>query len=249
MPNKSCSEFNICDYQKEGLYVILPDSTCLELTKDNIEKEAKKFWEDPSKITPKIKKAIDFQKCSYCPRKAKSDICDAIRPVLPFLEIVDKYVSFDEATALYRGKEGLLYSKRTTMQEALKYVSILSLTYYHQTNRKYWKYYYGIIPLMGGKEAASRMYLNMYWLHKGNIEEINKVIERFTSELRESSSNQVKRLNLVCKNDAFMNAFVSTQIATEFLSMNIDEALTKAVETFGKEAADSGYIPTSILSQ
>lgn len=34
-------------------------------------------------------------------------------------------------------------------------------------------------------------------------------------------------MNLICKNDAFMNAFVNTQIATVFLNMDIENLLLK----------------------
>jgi hypothetical protein len=97
--------------------------------------------------------------------------------------------------------------------------------------QKYWKYYYGIIPIMGGREVATRVYLNMYWLHKGNLEEIREMIKRFGEELRVSSTNQVRRLNLVCKNDAFVNAFVNTQLVTQFL-VNIEGILTKSFDDF-----------------
>jgi len=97
--------------------------------------------------------------------------------------------------------------------------------------QKYWKYYYGIIPIMGGREVATRVYLNMYWLHKGNLEEIKEMLKRFGEELRVSSTNQVKRLNLVCKNDAFVNAFVNTQLVTQFL-VNIESILTKSFDDF-----------------
>lgn len=225
----------LSDFEKEGLYLIFPDSTRLELTKDNIEKTSENFWQDASKITPEMKKAIDFQKCYFCPRKNKEDICDSIRPVLPFLDKVDKYVSFDEVIAAYKSnQDGLLHIKKTTMQDALRYVSILSLLRYNMVLRKYWRYYYGVIPLMGGKEVACLIYINMYWQHKGSKEELDSVIAKFREEIRVSSENQVKRMNLVCKNDVLINAFVNTQIVSEFLAMDIEDAIVKSVNEFDK---------------
>ncbi len=73
--------------------------------------------------------------------------------------------------------------------------------------------------------VAARIYLNIYWLHKGNKEEIDKVISQFQEGLMLTTTNQVKRLGLICKNDAFMNAFVNAQMTTQFLSMDIDSIL------------------------
>ena len=227
-------DLRLSDFEKEGLYLLFPDSTRLELTKENIEQVTDRYWRDPTKIPQEMRKAVDFQKCYFCPHKNEEDICDSIRPLLPFLDIVDKYVSFDEVIAVYKGNEdNLVHVKATTMQNALRYVSILSLLRYNLVLQKYWKYYYGIIPIMGGREVAARVYLNMYWFHKGNLEEMKAMIRRFGEELRVSSTNQVKRLNLVCKNDAFVNAFVNTQLVTQFL-IDIDDILTKSFSDFEK---------------
>ena len=222
----------LSDFEKEGLYLLFPDSTKLELTKENIEKVTGLYWQDFTKIPEDKRKAIDFQKCYFCPHRNEEDICDSIRPVLPFLDMVDQYVSYDKVIAVYKGNEDkLVHVRATTMQDALKYVSILSLLRYNLVLQKYWKYYYGIIPIMGGREVATRVYLNMYWLHKGKLEEIKEIIKRFKEELKVSSANQVRRLNLVCKNDAFVNAFVNTQLVTQFL-INIEDILTKSFNEF-----------------
>jgi len=230
----------LSDYLQKGLYLILKDSTKIVLTREHIENTAKEYWNKPDKISPKVKSAVEFQRCPFCPLKGKDDFCDAIRPVLPFLEIIDKYVSFDEVAAIYKEDDNkLLHVGNTTMQEALKYVSVISLMQYCQIGRKYWKYYMGIMPLKGGKEATMRMYLNMHWLHKGNKEEINKMVNIFIEQLRITSQNQVTRMNLICKNDVFMNAFVNTQIATEFLSMDIEKTAAKAFEAFEKDIVEN----------
>jgi len=236
MAGERTVNLRLSDYKKEGLYLLFPDSTRLDLTKENIERTTEEFWKDPSKITPEVKRAIAFQKCPFCPRKGKKDICDALRPIVPFLEHIDKYVSFNKVLAVYKEKDGeILHVADTTMQTALRYVSILGLLFYHQMGIRYWKYYYGIIPLEDSKEAAIKIYLNMYWYHKGNRGEIDKIIAKFNEELRITSQNQVKRLGLICKNDAFVNAIVTTHIATEFLTMGADKILEKAFASFEEE--------------
>ena len=163
-------------YTEKGLYLVFPDSTSLELTRSNIERLAAQYWDDPASIPPDVKTSAEIKRCDISPVKEKPGLCDALRPVLPFLKEVDKYISFDKVTAIYKGdKKEDLYVSETTMQEALKYVSILSLMYYCQVGRQYWKYFHGIIPFMSPKEIALRIYLNMYWFHKGDKEAINKL--------------------------------------------------------------------------
>jgi len=233
---KRIPDFRLIDFEKEGLYLLFPDSTKLDLTRDNIQKVTESYWQDPAKIPEGARKALEFQKCYFCPHRDKEDICDSIRPVLPLLDMVDKYVSYDEVIAVYKSNEGkLLHVRESTMQDALKYVSMLSLLRYNLVLQKYWKYYFGVIPIMSGKEVAMRVYLNMYWLHQGNLEEVGKIIKRFKEELKISSANQVNRLNLVCRNDAFMNAFVNTQLATQFLTY-MEDILTKSFNEFERSS-------------
>jgi len=225
------------DYQEKGLYIILPDSSRLVLTKSNIENTAGEFWKDPARIPQYVKEAAEFQRCSFCPLKGIDELCDAIRPIFPFLGIIDKYVSFDEVVAIYKGEEKeLLHLADTTMQDALKFVSILSLTQYCQIGRKYYRYYFGVVPIMKPKGMASRLYLNIYWLHKADKESIAKLIKLFIEEMRITAQNQVKRLNLICKNDAFMNAFVNTQVVNEFLQMDIEKTVEASFNEFDQGA-------------
>ena len=228
--------FDLNDFEQEGLYLIFPDLSRVVLTRERIQKITKEYWENPEKISPKVKTAVEFQRCPFCPLKGQKDFCDALRPILPFLEVIDKYVSFDKVTAIYKSKNKELYHVAdTTMQEALKFVSTMSLMQYCQIGRKYWKYYLGIMPLIGGQEMARRLFLNIYWLNKGDMEAINKTIAIFDEQIRITANNQVKRMNLICKNDAFMNAFVNTQAATMFLSMDIQKSVAKAFDEFEQE--------------
>ncbi len=233
-------DLNFDDFTRKGLYLIFPDSSRLDLTKENIEAVVEKFWNDPAKISPQIKQAAEFQRCHFCPLKRQEDMCDAIRPTMPFLDVVDKYLSFDGVIAVFKGDRDVLYVSSTTMQEALKYVSALSLMYYCRKGRTHWRYYYGINPLMRPKEIAARLYLNIYFLHNGDKEKVREEITALQEEVMVTSKNQVARMNLVCSKDAFMNAFVNTQISTEFLSMDMDKILEKSFEDFAREYKELG---------
>ncbi len=231
----------LADYDQEGLYIISEDSKPLVLTRDNIEQTAKKFWEDPGSISPKVKAAAEFQRCDFCPLNKIGGLCDAIRPTFPFLDALDKYVSHNQVIAVYKDDKGVLSAHSTTMQKALRYLSVLSLVYYCQLTRKYWKHFWGIMPLMEAQEIAARLYLNFFYLNGGSKRKTEKSISKFKEEMTITSNNQVKRMNLVCDNDAFMNAFVNTQIITDILSFNVAKIVDEGFDT--RKPAD---LPTSL---
>jgi hypothetical protein len=138
MEEKKTIDFKFSDYEQKGLYLLFEDSTKLTLTEKEIENVSQKIWDNPAKITPEVRDASDFKSCTICPERGKKGICYALRPVLPFLEIIDKYVSFDRVTAFYKGDdEKLLYISDSSMQDALQYISILSLMYYCRVGRKW----------------------------------------------------------------------------------------------------------------
>lgn len=228
---------NICtdDYDEEGLYLIFPDSTRLTLTTESILRIYNEFWKDLSKVPIDLKKIYEYPRCKICPLGDKTGLCRAFYPLVPFLKELEKYLSFDKTIAIYKGaKEGSLFIKDTTLQDALKSVSILSLMYYCHVGIKYGRYFYGIMPLMDVEKIASRLYLNIFWFHNGKENEINRVISQFNEELRNTSKNIVERLNLICKSDAFMNAFVITQITTERLTTPMKDRIKKEFDDFIK---------------
>jgi hypothetical protein len=103
------------------------------------------------------------------------------------------------------------------MQEALKYLSIISLFDYCEIGKLYKKYYYGIIPLCDSKTIAKKIYLNMFFINSqrykssmalNDFYDKNKeFIEEFISKITIISENQIKRIQLVCNSDAFINAY------------------------------------------
>jgi hypothetical protein len=223
------------DYQEIGLYLILQDSTHLVLTRDNIERVTSEYWRDPDKMPPHVKQAVEFQRCPFCPLKGEGDLCDALRPVLPLVDVVDKYVSFDEVTAVYKpDTKELLHVSNTTMAEGLRYVCVLSLMHYCKTGRKYWQYYFDIIPVLGAIEFANRLYLNIHWIHEGNKDRIDGAISEFCEIITITTKNQLARLRLICKNDVFLNAFIGVQTITQLLNVSKDRLLEDSFHRFQK---------------
>jgi hypothetical protein len=233
MKENKTLELNLNNYEQKGLYLLFEDLTLLSLIESEIANVSKKYWADTTRIQPEVREVADFGLCPICPEKGEKGICFALRPVLPFLDVIDQYASYDKVTAIYKSDDKkLIHVSNTTMTVALQYISILSLMYYCRTGRKYWRYYFGVNPLMGVRETRNRLYLNIYWLHKGNLEEINRIISQFKNEIRITSQSQVKRMSLICKNDVFTNAFANTHIATEILSYDMEDALNESFHVF-----------------
>lgn len=84
---------------------------------------------------------------------------------------------------------------------------------------------------MEAQEVAARLYLNFFYLNDGSKRAAGKSISKFKEEITITSRNQVKRMNLVCDNDAFMNAFVNTQIITDILSFDIGKLVDEGFNT------------------
>ena len=216
---------------EEGLYLIFDDSVILPLTRDKIHKASTEFWLDSDRISDKVKQAAEFQRCDLCPLNKIGGLCDAIRPTMPFLDDIDKYFSYDQVTSVYNDGRNNLTINRTTMQEALKYLSILSLMHYCRLGRTYWKYFIGITPTMTPKQIAYQLYLNFYYLNDGKPRRIKKALSTFCDQITITCRNQVKRMNLACKNDVFMNAFVNTQLITQILSLDFDKTITEQFDS------------------
>jgi hypothetical protein len=225
MATEELLNFKLSDFSEKGLHLIFQDSNRLVLSEEKIKQFALKFLEDPAKVPPHIKKAVDFQACPICPKRHTGEFCHALCPCLPFLEIIDKYISLTKVTAVYKEREqGLLYVSNTDMQKALQFTSILSLMHYCEIGKQYRKYFFGVIPLMEIDDIVRRIYLNIYMSCYGDKKSIDAIIRKFQEEIFVTTSCQVKRLNLICKNDALVNALVLTQTAVDLLSLDINDA-------------------------
>ena len=99
-------------YPDEGMYLIFPGTSRLILTLNNISQVTERFWNEIDLSSGNLKQAIDFQRCAFCPLSGKEDFCDALRPILPFLDIMETFDSFTEVTAIYRESAKQLYPFR-----------------------------------------------------------------------------------------------------------------------------------------
>ncbi len=212
-----------------GLYLLWSDGGRLDLTRDRIEAHTRAMLDDPTKIPPHVKAAADYQPCSICPHRDDAEICHAIMTTLPFMDEIDRYMSYDSVVAVYRGEDDdVLHVRETVMQDALTYVSILALTQYCEVGCEYGKYFRSVDPLTPPAKIAAQLYRNIYVEAEGNMTSIEAIIRRMESEIGLTTRCQVARLQLISKKDAFVNAFVAAQTVIGILFMELNRRLKSA---------------------
>jgi len=221
---------NLSDFAEPGLYLLFPDGTRLDLTRKEIETRVRVILDDPEKIPPHVRAAADYEACAICPERNKAEICHAIMPTLCFLDELDRYMSYDVVTAVFCDPEsGALRIRETTMQEALQYVSILSLIDYCEVGRSYAPYFEGVDPLMPPPSIARAVFQNMYLACRGDMTRLQRILSTMQDELLHTAECQARRLRVISQRDALINAFVNTQMMTELMVLEV----RKMVEEMG----------------
>ncbi|HZP59531.1 MAG TPA: hypothetical protein VFB27_04340 [Opitutaceae bacterium] len=213
-------EFKSDDFERPGLYLLLSDGKRIVLTRERIKSFARTFESNLDQIPDEIRSAVAFQACEVCPERGKLIFCHALPATLAFFNELSSFKSHDRVAAVYRGAGcELVCIPDTSMQEALQYVAILSLMYYCEVGKKYWKFFTGVHPLMDTSDLTSRIHLNIFWHCQGEAEKIDRMVQAFADEITFTCECQVKRLRLICKNDALLNAFVNTQAQIECMAL------------------------------
>ena len=219
---KNKHELDISSFTEPGLYLLFPDGGRLDLTRKEIEARTRAMLDDPAIIPAHVRAATAYQPCDVCPERATAEICHAILTTLPFADEIDRHMSFDKVTAVYRDERSdTVLVRQTTMQEALQHIAILSLLYYCEVGRKYYPYFEGVNPLMPTDLIAKAVFLNMYSACRGNMQRLEEILHTMQAEIMQTARCQMKRLRLICRKDAFMNAFVNTHSTTELMLMEV----------------------------
>jgi hypothetical protein len=217
---------NTASFTEPGLYLLWPDGNRLDLNRTFIASWTEAMLNDPERIPPAVRAATAYHPCSICPERDHATICHAIIPTLPFTGDVDRYMSYDKVTAIYREADiDVISVVETTMQEALKFIVILSLTQYCEVGRKYGAYFQGINPLMQPPDIAAAVFRQVYLAAGGKLADVSSIILTMREELLLVVRCQIERLHLICTNDAFSNAFVSTYNVTELLFAEMEKCL------------------------
>ncbi len=215
---------DIATFQKPGLYLLLPNGERIDLTRQEIESRARVMLEDPDRIPAHMRAAVDYKPCDICPDREAAEICHAVLTTVPFGYEVGHFMSYDKVTAVFRDEHSeVLIVRDTTMQQALQYISILSVIYYCEVGKKYSTFFEGVNPIMPQSHIANIVLQNLYLSCKGNLPALESTLNTMQEELMQTVRCQMKRLQLICKGDAFLNAFVNTENTTELMLLAVRE--------------------------
>lgn len=220
MTNQKIISLNLTDFPVKGLYLIFDDQNRVDMIPEHIERISNEYWSDPQKIPEELKNDEIFMPCEHCPEFGNKVLCKALRPIFPYLDKVDKYMSYDKVTCVYRDDDPeVLYVSYTTVQRALVYISMLSMVFYCEMSEKYSQYLKDINPFTSNHLISKQIYANMYVEHNGDLSVIEPLLTDFKQEIFESTECLVKRLRKICKNDAFINAFINAHVIIDAIDM------------------------------
>ncbi len=197
-------------YNDEGMYVHCENGTIFNFSRKNVARLADEYWNSPEKLSDEIRHNEFFKTCSVCPYRGKDVMCSSIKPLLPFLENLNDFKSFDPVTLLFRDENGVVSIKKTDMQNALQYLTDISVFQYCEDMKIYKEYYLGIKPLQSTTEKVQVLLLNIFWKSGGDKDQTRKTIKELQKAIDITTRNCIKRLHLICRSDAFKNAYVKT---------------------------------------
>lgn len=220
------ADINLDRFPDPGLFLLFPDGERVDLTRASIELTRQLYLGDPARIPPEVRAATDYQPCAICPKRDTAEVCHAIMVVFPFLEDLDRHMSYDRVTAVYRGPDSpLLHVEETTLQRALNFLTMLSLLEYCEQGQLFAEYFRDVTPLMPTEQIARQVFLSLYLKHRGDAKAVREVIGRMQASLHVTTECQVKRIRLICRNDALANAFVNLHTAVTWLSFELQSRL------------------------
>ncbi len=235
------------DFTDPGLYILFKDDNSYHFSPKVIEQLSQEYWGDENKISEKTKGSFEFAKCGFCPDDRSSEICNGLKPLLPLIEMMEKYMSYEEVTAVFRNTDKSLIVKETTLQVALDYITMLSIMEYCEMTGTFSNYFDGVNPFSNRtvKQTCHQIYLNILHENQGNIAKTIKELNFFAERLKSSSNNRIRRLNLITTSDALANSFVRNTLSAQLLNLkakNLEKMLEKVQDEQPEEAIEEDIL-------
>lgn len=234
--------------EPDVLHLFFENGEKITFSPEQILDRAKSAWQSPELFPDEIKGAVEMEACDVCPLKGSVDLCHAIFPILHFLDAFEQHPSYERVTiAMINGETKAVQIQETSVQEALQPISILSLTSYCEVGHKYHELFYGVDPFLSPDEFVIRLAMNAFWLAQGNRELATERLKKLFEELEVTIHCQLKRISLITKGDAFLNAFVRMNILTKRLYARGFALVDKAFEAH-RASLPQELIPQSLTS-
>jgi hypothetical protein len=221
---QSLPTLDLNQFKKEGLYLFLENGRFIDFSRERIKQLGDEYWRNPDKLPEAVRQHEHFKTCTVCPYRGQDVFCSAMKPLLPFLEDMDAFKSFDKVVAVYVDKAGMIFVSHTTLQRALQYISNMALFEYCEDAKEYHHFFRGIYPLMDLDDAAAVLFLNLYWHYRGNLKKIDAELKQMADAVKVTSVSCVNRLRTMCHSDPFINSYIMTHTFAEVFS-NIDEIM------------------------
>jgi hypothetical protein len=201
---------------KEGLYLFFPDGKRVDLSRDRLNKESLRLEEELKSNPDKDYVDMVYRRCDVCPKKAVRGFC--VQPFLPVIAELGGYDSYAPVRAMYKppGSDYVIVAD-TTLQEALKYVTILSFTDYCETGLLYKELFHGVNPLTSTMEIVRTVHRELYWNLAGDESKMKDKIAEMRTVMAGIAPNLMVKIRRMIPNDALANSVHKIHIISEFL--------------------------------
>ncbi len=199
----------------EGLYLLLPDGQELSLHRDNVESCAQKMWDDPDLIPPPMKKDLRVLRCGFC--SETNGMCNSLRIILPQIQILHKYQSFDKVNVAIKTNERITYYPEIEFQRALMFLVNMSFLNYCTVTRNIGPYLEGATALMSPMDIAKLLVSNVLAKTQGDMKAAKQVLVYLSSLVDITTHNKLDRLAQLTKSDVISNAMVNFALPFRYI--------------------------------
>lgn len=208
-----------------GIYFAFDNQKTFAFTKKNVSEMAERYWQSPHLISEQVKNSFKFKRCGICP-KDNSTMCDSVQGLLPIVEMLDKFPSFEKVKAVYYRSDSHPYLiKDTDLQHALAYLGLESITEACVVTKQFKAYFEDIFPFMPVKQVARQIFVNIFFTCKGDLNLTRQKVEELNEITHITTQNKIKRLGMIVKSDAFLNTISNLSMPIQLLQLTIDDII------------------------
>ena len=219
----------LAEFKEPGFYIIFENGEKVSINKSSITSSKEIFKKET--VNSEIKDAPKFKKCGFCLSQDKV-ICDAIGPIFPLIEILNKYDSFEKAILIWKHDEkDTFFSMFKDLQTALGQIALWSMTDYCYLSGKYSHYFDGIIPYMSREQISKIILKNIALSCSLIFEDTKKEVIRFAKLMQITTENRIRRVQFLSRTDAVANAYIKALVPIQLLEKNFDSMFNKLVVT------------------